>query len=358
MWGGRSHNTDVEGGAAPPGKGKINGEGRPPPGAGAGGKLSITPALDDDSMLRDGEERGGHGVTLSPLPPPRPWKVPGGSSSEAQPAARKGSASGGGGGDRWRVLGDDRREGGVAQSDSSRDRRDPRSFSPRVEPATAAPYRLNNDRGGDGPGDSYNKGGGGGGNGNDNDNARSGTSSSATLREGGVGVEARGQDGGAAAAVAGEGRGGGKSAVSAGGTSRPANIIRIRIPPPSGQQAKATGRPSDANRFSNEKDFRPARSSGSGSHPAPGGRISSTLSLGGGRTPSSSGGGGGGGSGGSDGGVGGNGGDGGGADGNSNGDAITDDFVRDDESFEERGKAGRRKKNPVPTRAGGRNRTP
>lgn len=384
MWGGRSHTGAVKGGAAPPGKGNSNGDGRPPPGAGAAGKLSITPALVDDSMSQDREDRGGQGVALSPLPPPRPWKVPGGGGSDAQPAPRKGSSAAGGGGDIWRVPGDDRREGGVvgkgplpggvAQSGSSLERRDPRSFSPRVEPAAGAPYGLGNDRGGDGPGDGYNSGGGGGG-GNNIEDARSGTSASAALRGAGMGAEARGQDGRAAAGVAGEVRGGGKAAVAADGSGRPANIIRIRIPPASGQQAKATGRPSEANRFSNEKDLKPARSSGSGSgsgsgsHPAPGGRIGTTLSLGGGRTSPSSGDGGGGfdGDGGGDGGVGGggggDGGDGGGVGGSSGGDAVAEVFERDDESFGEGvsmfpGKTGRRKKNPVPTRAGGRNRTP
>lgn len=374
MWGGRSHNAAMKGGAAPPGKGKSNGERRPPP-----------PALDDDRMPQDGGEREGQGATLSPLPPPRPWKVPG-SSSDAQPAARKGAAAAAAGaadGDRWRSPGEDRREAGavgkgplpgrVTQSGPSRERRDPRSFSPRVVAATAAPYVLDNDRGGGGPDDGFNGGGGG------NNVARNGTSSSAAVRGAGMGAEARGQDARTATGVGGEQRAGGKATVPADGSGRPANIIRIRIPPPSGQPGKATGRPSEANRFSNDKDkdedLRPARSSGnssSSSHPAPSGRIRTTISLGGRRTPPSSGGAEGGFDGGSGGGGdaggsgdrdagGGGGGIGGGS--GSGGDAVAEGVVRDDEPFGEMvsmfpGKTGRKKKNPVPTRAGGRTRTP
>lgn len=377
MWGGRSHNAPI--------KGESNGEGRPELAAraGAGDERSLTPALDDDSMPQDGEERGGQRVTLSPLPPPRPWKVPGGG-SDAQPAARKGAAAAAADSDRWRAAGDDRREGGVmgkdplsggvaqSQSGPSQERRDPRSFSPRVESVTAAPYGVDNDRGVDGPGDDYNSGGGG----NVNDDGRSRTSASAALRRAGVGTEARGEDARTqAGGGADEQRGGGKAAVATDGSGRPANIIRIRIPPPSGQQAKATGRPLEANRFSNDKDkdLGPARSSGNtSSHPAPSGMlgISTAFSLGGGRTSPSSGGGDRGfdgigdgiGDGGGDGGGNG-GGNGGGPGGSSGGDTVAEGFVREDGSFGEvvsmfPGKTGRKKKNPVPTRAGGRNRTP
>ena len=372
MWGGRSHNAAAKGGAAPPGKGKSNGESsRPPPGAGVGDERPLPPRVDDNSISQDVAEGEGHGVTLSPLPPPRPWKVPGGGGggSDAQPPVRKGSAAAADG-KRWHVPGDDRREdggvgkgpqpGGVAQPGSSREWRDPRSTS-RAELAPGAPYGLDNDRGGDGRGDGYTSGGDGD---NGIDDARSGTSASVTRRGAGVGAEARGQDARSAAeGIAGEVKGGGKAAVAVDGSGRPANIIRIRIPPPSGQQAKATGRPSEANRFANDKDLRPGRSSGSGtssSHPTSGGR-STTLPLSGGRTPPSSGGGDGDFGDGGDGDGGGNVGGAGGRRGGG-GDAVAEGFVRDDESFGEAasvfpGKTGRKQKIPVPTRAGGRNRT-
>lgn len=348
MWGGRSHNAAAaaKGGSAPPGKGKSNGEFMPPPGAGPGDKRPLPPAQDDEGMSQDGGERG---VRLSPLPPPRPWKVPAGT-SDTRPAVAKGPAAAADG-DRWHAAVYGRREGGVvgkgplsggaAQSGSSPERGDPRSFSPRVEGATAATYGLSSDRDDDGLGDVYN---GGGDNGDDGD-AYCGTSASVALRGAGVGAEPQGRH----APPTGE-----KAPAAADGSGRPANIIRIRIPPPPGQQAKASGRPSETKRFGSDKDLRQARSSGdtSGSHPGPSsGRLSATFPLGGGRTPSSSNGGGDGrfdseGAGGTD----------------DAADAVAEDFAGDEESFGEAvsmfpGKAGR-KKNPVPTRAGGRTRTP